>query len=400
MKLNPLDLIPFATTDRQREVLAALAENDGNQHVTARALNTSQKSVWRIFKACELRASQRGFAPDYDVTAGAPPGYMMRGTSTLYGADGEVKLQWHKTKEDIVAQWEALQEAVHDLFKDVPRAEPRPIDFNQQLVSADLLALYPEGDPHWGMRVWHEETGDASYDLDIALKEYYAATDYLVSQALPAQEALLLNIGDNFHADGPENLTRRSGNALQVDGRLAKVFRTVVQARRYRIDRCLEKHHTVRVREVLGNHDEVLGMGFTQALKGYYHNEPRVIIEDSPREFWYHRFGKVLFGATHGHKVKIADLPSIMACDRPEDWGVTKHRHFYIGHQHHMERLEMRGVVAEMLRTLAARNEFEDSHGYRSTRDMMVRCFHREFGEVTTVRMGWELLRALQGGAA
>ena len=345
-----------------------------------------------------MRASQKGNAPEFDVTHGAPPGFMVRGTSTLYDGDGNVVMQWHKTKEDWQEQWEALKESVAGLLEDLPARLPNPKK-SPKFCDTKLLVLYPEGDPHWGMRVWGEETGGESYDLDIAMREYRAATDYLVGAAPPASEALVLNIGDLFHADNPESRTRRSGHSLQVDGRLPKVFRTVLEARAYRIDRCLEKHKVVRVREVIGNHDEVMGLGFTQALKAYYRNEPRVIIEDSPREFWYYRFGQCLFGATHGHKLKLDDMGMCMATDVPDLWGATKHRHFYTGHQHHLTRKETRGVIVEMLRTLAARNEFEDSHGYRSGQEMLMRVYHQEYGEVATTVMGWDLLRALLDAA-
>lgn len=237
------------------------------------------------------------------------------------------------------------------------------------------------------MRVWSPETGGDDYDLQIAFDEYLVGTDMLVDMAPASDTAVLLNVGDNFHSDIPENKTRKSGNHLNVDGRMAKVFRTVIDARRYKIDRLLEKHNKVIVREVTGNHDEILSMGFIEALKGYYHNEPRVQIEDSPNAFWYYQHGKVLIGATHGDKAKVARMPLLMATDCPKQWGETEHRHIYTGHLHHMERWEDAGAVVEMLRTMAARNEYEHSHGYRSKRDMMCRVFHKEYGELQTHRI-------------
>jgi hypothetical protein len=386
-------LLEYCTTDHQRRIIEAVLEH-GEQKKAAIALDMKPQTLNKVVMFVKRHAARKGYSPEHDWTHPAPPGYMMRGQSILYRGDGSVSMQWVKTREDVLAQWEAMQEAVAELFKQVPKAKPVP---SLELYRDDLLALYPEGDPHWGMRVWGPETDGTDYDLGIALEEYMGAVEYLVNCSPETEVGICLNVGDNFHSDNPENKTRRSGHNLNVDGRLSKVFATVLEARRYKIDSMLKKHEKVVVREVYGNHDEVLCMGFTQALKGYYHNEPRVIIEDSPNAFWYYSFGKVLLGATHGDKTKIKDLPLLMANDVPELWGQSLHRHMYTGHQHHLERMEDGGVVVEMLRTLAARNEFEHSYGYRAGRDMMMRLFHKEHGEVVTQRLDINLLRTLIG---
>ena len=40
----------------------------------------------------------QGFAPEHDMDKVTPEGFMVKGTSTLYGKDGQKKLQWVKTK--------------------------------------------------------------------------------------------------------------------------------------------------------------------------------------------------------------------------------------------------------------------------------------------------------------
>jgi hypothetical protein len=386
-------LLEYCTTDHQKKVLEAVLEH-GEQKKAAEAIGMDFRAVSSVVRTVKRHAARKGFSPEHDWNHPAPPGYMMRGQSILYDGDGNVRAQWVKTREDVLEQWEAMRAAVGELFSDVPAAKPmKPID----LADADLLALYPEGDPHWGLRVWGPETDGTDYDLAIAMDEYKGAIDYLVGCAPKTEVGICLNVGDNFHSDNPENKTRRSGVHLNVDGRLAKVFKTVIEARAYKIDAMLQKHNEVIVREVYGNHDDVLCMGFTQAIKSYYRNEPRVIVEDSPNAFWYYPFGKVLLGATHGHMVKLKDMPLLMANDVPKLWGESTFRHVYTGHHHHMERMEMEGVVVELLRTLAARTEWEHGSGYRAGRDMMMRLFHREYGEVVTQRLGIELLRHMIG---
>ncbi len=71
-----------------------------------------------------------------------------------------------------------------------------------------------------------------------------------------------------------------------------------------------------------------------------------------------------------------------MACDRAEDWGQTKHRHWLCGHVHHSSVTEFPGVTVETFRTLAAADAYAAGHGYRAGRDMRAIVFHREHGEV------------------
>lgn len=391
-----VNLLDYAKTQRQREVIQA-AKDHNTQAAAAASLGISVRVFRRILQRVKLYAARAGVAPDQGVDKPTPPGYVIRGTSTLYDEEGKARLQWVKTREDWAEQLAALEEALTDLFDDVPAHAP--VTERPPHPSADLLAMYPEGDPHWGMRVWGPETGGTSYDLNIAKREYYAAVDYLVDHAPETGTAISLNVGDNFHSDNPENKTRRSGHDLNVDGRIAKVFQTVLEARCYKIDRMLSKHDTVVVRELPGNHDPVLSIGFVKALAAYYRNEPRVRVIDSPSVWWHYQHGAVMFGTTHGDGAKVKDMPLLMATDEPAMWGATRFRHCYTGHMHHLERWELPGCVVEMLRTLAARNEYEHHAGFRSGRDMLLRVYHKEYGEVHSHRLGVEYIRAMLGDA-
>lgn len=384
--------LEYAATDRQHKVLSAVIQFRGNLTQAAKYLGITRQTVQGIVKSVRKRAARKNDSPEHDNVNPTAPGYMLKGTSTLYDRrTGDPMIQWVKTQVDWAEQWEAMEEALTAMFSEVPKARARK---GLKDRDTDLLTLYPEGDPHWGMRVWGPETNGEHYDLAIALDEYYRATDWLVKQAPVSDTALILNVGDNFHVDNPENVTRRTGNHLQADGRLPKLFEAVIQARRYRVTKLLQKHNRVIMRDVAGNHDEIMTIGFRAAMKAYYSDDPRVTVEDTPNEFWYFQHGRCLFGATHGHKAKINTMIPCMAADVPELWGKTEFRHFYTGHMHHLERWEEVGGIVEMLRTLAARNEFEHGHGYRSKRDMICRVYHKDFGEVTTHRLSIRRIQA------
>ena len=71
---------------------------------------------------------------------------------------------------------------------------------------------------------------------------------------------------------------------------------------------------------------------------------------------------------------------------RKEDWGCTSYRHWYTGHVHHdrhMSSQEYSGVTVESLRTLAPKDYYAHSHGYRSDQEMKADVWHRKFGRAS-----------------
>jgi len=313
------------------------------------------------------------------MTKQVPDPLVMRGVSTLYGPKGEIKLQWVKSQLDKTLAREAIEEFVSWLVQDAKGLAP--ISQPPAHANADLLAVYPMGDPHFGMYAWAQETGD-DFDVEIAERLTVAAIDRLVSCAPAAETAIIPELGDFFHADNKESRTPQSGNALDTDTRWAKVMQVGLRAMIHVIRRALEKHCKVIVRIVSGNHDPHSSFALALALDAYFHNETRVTVDLNAAPFWYYRFGKVLIGVTHGDTIKPQQLPGIMAFDRPEDWGKTEHRYWYTGHVHHEAVKEYPGVVHETFRTLAARDAWHAGRGYRAGRDMRCLVLHREFGEV------------------
>lgn len=362
----------------EQECARALLQT-GSVAKAASALNLSPNMLRAHLSEMRRRASLRGYSPSHDMKKTVPDGYHVKGVSTLYDGAGKVRAQWVKSKSDeqdrmvqIIDAVTAASSAWRGLAEPVTRPDPLP---------DDLLAVYPMGDPHLGMHAWAEETGQ-NFDLRIAEQNLCGAVDHLVSLAPRCKRALIIELGDFFHADNTQNRTMRSGAALDVDGRWAKVLRVGVRVMRRNIDRALEKHEEVTVWILIGNHDDHSSIFLALALSQFYENEPRVKIETSPAKFLWYRFGTVLIGGTHGDTVKHDDLPGVMAHDRAKDWGETEYRYWYCGHVHHDSLKEFPGVTVETFRTLAARDAWHAAQGYRSQRDMKLDVLHREHGRM------------------
>lgn len=371
-------LYEFCTV-RQLEVLEAIHKHKSIR-AGSRALGVSYNAVHETLTAVKRKAALHGYSPEHDLTHPVPPGQRLRGASMLY-KDGQAKpaLVWVKTSTDDEARERIVREFVRVLAEDVrglaPSVEP------PEHCMDDLLAVYPLGDPHFGMYAWAKEAGD-DFDLNIARKLTLGAVDRLVQAAPPASTAILLPLGDVFHMDDQSNQTPQHRHQLDADGRFPKVLEVGIQTFRHAALRLLEKHASVVIRFVGGNHDPhaIWSLAFT--IAAYFENEPRVTVDLSPAAHWFYRFGKVLLGATHGDKTKHAQLLGVMAADRAEDWGQTKHRYFYTGHIHSQTVTELPGLQCESFRTLAAKDAHAAGYGYRAGRDMRCIVHHRDHGEI------------------
>jgi len=365
-------------TERQVEYIRAV-NAAGTVRGAATALGVNKKTIEAAILSATRRAAAAGYAPENDMVRPVPDGFKVKGVSTYYNADGVPSGQWVKSEVDRERQEQLVREAVAALSEEVRGLAPitQPPERN----CSEFLAVYPFGDPHVGLYVWSRESGE-DFDLEIGRRITLGAVDRLVSSAPPAETAILLLLGDVFHANDQSNLTPGHKHQLDVDSRYVKVLGVGIETYRHAILRALEKHSRVVVKCIPGNHDPQAIWSLAFTLDAYFSAEPRVTVDLGPSKFWYYRFGKVLIGSTHGDTVKQGQLGGIMATDQPRDWGETVHRYWYTGHVHHSSVVELPGVVCESFRTLAARDAYAAGHGYRAGRDMRCIVHHRDYGEV------------------
>lgn len=384
------DRVKEYATETQRRYIDAVNEH-GSVRAAADALGLHHSTVGKSIQAAERKAALSGVAPDSDMTHAVPEPFVVKGVSTYYDKDGNRAGQWVKSRVDEGKLAETVRAFVEDLVKDakgLSQEVPAP-----EICNADLMAAYPIGDPHFGMYAWKDEAG-ADFDSDIAERLTKGAIDRLVASTPDAEVGVVIPLGDLMHADDSKNRTPQSGNTLDVDTRHQKVMRVALRAIKHCIYRALEKHKSVIVRIVKGNHDPQASFAIALALSEHFCNNERVVVDLSPSAFWFFKFGKVLLGVTHGDTAKGRDLLGVMAADRPEDWGQTKFRYFFHGHLHESGKKEMPGLLVEWFRTLAPADAWAAGEGYRSGRDMCAIVFHKNFGEVERHRCDVAMLEA------
>lgn len=367
-------------TPRQLEYLDAI-EKHGSLRKTAKALGVAKSTIDAVIASLKKKAAaadaRNGHAPGH-FDSGVAPGYFMGKVTVQRGPEG-VERVWERQHPDDKVRAELMQAAIAALSEDVKGLAP--LTAAPAKTYDDLLAVYPLGDPHFGMYAWAKESG-ADFDLKEARRLTMGAVDRLVSSSPAASTALILPLGDVFHANDQTNQTPAHKHQLDVDSRFVHVLQVGIETFRHCVLRALEKHARVVVRFVAGNHDPQAVWALAFTIAAYFDNEPRVEVDLSPARHWFFRFGKVLLGATHGDQSKAEQLLGVMACDRAEDWGQTKHRYWYCGHVHHSSVKEFPGVTVETFRTLAASDAYAAGNGYRAGRDMRAIILHRDHGEV------------------
>lgn len=370
-------------------VLEAVYARLGNSVAIAARLGVADSTVrsWRERGAVPLKyaATLRALAEAPGSPAvpldPLPPGHRLRGVSSLIALDGTISAQWVKT----AAEPEDREAVLARLLADLPRTVPvrdGTIPAPTEPSDADLLAVYPLGDPHVGMLAWGVESG-ADFDLAVCERLLTGAMRDLVLRGPRAERALIVSLGDFFHYDTAGAKTTNGDHSLDVDGRAPKVLAVGLRIMTTLVDAALERHRTVTVDCRIGNHDAHTSLMLSIALGAYYRSEPRVSVPPTVRHRAYHEHGRVLIGTTHGDRAKPDDLASIMAAEQPEAWGRTRHRTWLVGHVHHSQRKEHRGCIVETFRTLAAADSWHSAQGYVSGRDMHRIVYHREHGEVS-----------------
>lgn len=376
-------------TIRQLEYLEAV-EKHGSNRKAAKALGVTPSSIDRSMillrnKAARQNVPRQGMNPN----AAVPDGFHLKGTSTLFNANGEVTQQWVKTNIDHERQAELARAAVAAICEDV-RGLARPAKVPKH-TNEKLCNLYTLTDCHVGMLAWGKETG-ADWDLKIAEATLTGAFSHLVEATPPAAVGIVLQLGDFLHFDSLQAVTPTHGHLLDADGRYSKVVQVAIRTLRHVIGLALARHDRVIVVMAEGNHDMASAVWLRHLFALLYEKEPRITVHDAELPYYAVEHGSVFLGFHHGHLKKKESLPSVFAATHREMWGRTKKTYIHTGHQHHVDEKEYPGAKVIQHPTIAARDAHSARGGYVSEREMNAITYHADFGQVARATVTPEML--------
>lgn len=372
---------------RQLEILEAV-EKHGSTRKAAKALNINKSTVWETISRVKRNAAAAGYSPEHGMTRIAPEGFKVKGTSTYYDQDGNIRGQWVKTDIDLKRQEEIIREAIAGLVDEVPRLAPVK---HEQACMDSLCNVYTFTDAHVGMLAWHRE-GGADWDLSIAEDVLTRCFETLVSNSPAASTCVIAQLGDFLHYDSLEQVTPTSRHIVDADGRFAKMVRVAIRILRRIVDLSLKKHSKVVILLAEGNHDMASSVWLRMMFAALYENEPRIEVIDSELPYYVHEHGKTMLCWHHGHLSKNDRLPILFAAQFPVAWGRTTRRYAHVGHRHHVEIKEHSGMTVTQHSTLAARDAYAARGGWMSDRQIRGITYHSEFGEVATSVVTPEML--------
>lgn len=371
----------------------------GSQAAAARALGLPRATLQSRLRTAQMRGDKAaeargGYAPEHDLTHTVPEGFHLKGASTLYGKDGEIKLQWVKSNIDHDRMQAVLTQAAEALAADLPVLDPIPTPAKPR--RDDLLNLFIVTDYHLGMLAWGEETG-ADWDTVIAERTLMAFFEQAARQAPNAATALVAFLGDFLHFCSLRPMTPEHGNILDADTRYYKVVQVACRVLKRVIIRLLETYPKVVVLFSEGNHDEGATPWLQVMFATLFEDNPRVEILVRPDPYYAYRFGNTLALFHHGHKRGInKGLDATLVAKFKQDFGACPHVYAHTGHLHHDRLEETHLMKVEQHRTLAAPDAHASRGGWMSGRDAKVITYHAVHGEVSRQTINIAMIEGAQ----
>jgi hypothetical protein len=376
-------------TPRQRQVLETI-DRLGSAKAASAELKLNVGGASSVYNAVKRKAATYGYAPEHDFTRSVPEGYVAKGVSTYYNAEGKPTGQWVKASINHQALVDAVREAVDGFKDEIIPANPVACPLNSDEF---LCNLYTFTDYHLGMLAWHQE-GGADWSVSIAEKTIIAALIQMVNQSPNAHTGILNIQGDFLHTDGKTPVTPASKHVLDADSRFPKIRRAAIRIIRSLVSICLQRHQEVYLIIAEGNHDEESSGWLSDLFTVHYEEEPRVTVNDSALPFYVFEWGSTMLGVHHGHKVKNESLPLLFAAQFPQAWGRTTRREIHCGHRHHRDEKEYNGVTVVQHPTLSARDAYAARGGWIADRAAWAITYHKNYGAVGRVMVTTEMLSA------
>ena len=373
-------LLEFCESEAQRRAVQARLDTNTVKEA-AELIGISTRNIQANVANVKKNAARRGWSPEHDMTRTVPEGFVAKGISTLYGDDGQVKVQWVKSSLAHEEQLEAVKRAL-DTFIEYQKGKSPFVPKPQKKIKGNELAVVNIGDSHFGMLASESISGD-DYNLEIASQRHKDVFMRLMNNAPDCETIVINQLGDFFHSDNFESTTTK-GTRVDTDGHLEEIFAVGLEVLSFITEEALKRFKNVIVRHVKGNHDSVLSMAIKAHQQAYWRNNKRVTIEMSDAPCWVFEWGKTAFLVSHGHAPKPNKLAEYFTAKYPEIWGRTKHRYCYHGHIHSKNTTmeTYGGCITESFAGLPSSDKWHNEQGYVSGQSMCLIVLDKEKGEV------------------
>ena len=388
-KLSASKLISFAATERQAEICQAVIKH-GSNNKAAKALGLDRRTVDRTLRGIEGRAASKAVAPHRNVDNETMEGFEAKRVSTAFNSDGDIALQW-VIQEPLKRSLQEKVEAMMEGMKDDLAGFKKPVKAPKK-VNTDYLATYIVGDHHYGMLAdAATKLDNDDWDIKIATKVLIDAVDRLLVRVGDCETAILLNVGDFFHADSSKNETT-AGTRVDVDTRIGKTFKLAGRLFQMLIDKMLTVHKNVIVVNVRGNHDSDMACHLSSCLEILYQKEPRVNVLENYSKFLHYEWGNNMWVYHHGDRIKPEQILQTVIKNLDNEWSSHKNRYCLLGHIHHHVSREYGSMQFSWFGSLTSTDQWHSDSGFGSERSMTAIVYHKKYGEDSRVKITVEAL--------
>jgi calcineurin-like phosphoesterase family protein len=347
------------------ETLQALDRNDANQAAAARELGIACTT----FKSRVYAARDRGL----HLSEGARNSMQSAGLNGVEAKGGWIHnydaatgnktgtTRWSAPVDGEAAQ-KSIFENIANAFDGIKSfAIPPPV-----CLDGHHMTVYPLYDMHIGMMAWGRETRGQDFDLKLMKSDLMQSITTVMARSPDSSEALIILGGDTIHVNDHFNETPASGHHQDADGRFEKIIDVAIEAISGAIELVAQKHATVKVLVLRGNHDETSHIVLKAALKQRYRDTDHIEFPVLPKwdksEMFWELFGDVLIIAHHGDKAKPEKL-AMIAADKCPDYSRAKYRVILTGHIHTLKVMDMPGVTHYSLRAFCPPDAYGANFG-------------------------------------
>ncbi len=316
------------------------------------------------------------------------------GQSTLRDSDGNLVMEWTKTKVSEEDRVKNINAVINTLKENIEPA--KPVRAPLRVDNDNLCNQYTLTDYHLGMMAWGEETG-ADWDMKIAEDVLVGFFEQAMEQSPKANNAIFAQIGDFLHWDGMDAVTPANKHLLDADTRFTKLVRVAIRTIKRVIKMLLGKYQHVTVIMAEGNHDPASSIWLREVLSSFYEDEPRLTIDTNPDPYYCVTWGKCCLFYHHGHKRSLNNIDTVFVSKFKKEFGQAEHVYGHTGHLHNLQIKETNLMLIEQHRTLAAKDAYASRGGYGSGRDSKVITYHKEFGEVSRSIISIDMINRFTG---
>jgi len=274
-----------------------------------------------------------------------------------------VSLELTKKVEETHARLE-----IQDIVNEAKSYSPKYSKINYPKFKNGMLYEISMPDAHFGRLTWGKESGE-DFDLKIAENMINKVLDELLlyTKEFPVSK-ILFPIGNDYYNADNKMGTTTAGTPQQNDSRWQKTFKLGRQLAVNMLEKCSQIAPTDCL-IIKGNHDEQTSFYLGDSLESWFHNNPNVKIDNSPKGRKYYSFGNVLLGFTHGYWENLSKLSGLMPLEVPELWGKSTYREFHTADKHHRKDFNMvvdefQGVTVRILPSLTSADAWTFDKGF------------------------------------